>query len=56
MNKIPPPCALRAEWGRRGVTARTWPYIRTEGPEMAYVHPRMPNPERIQAVREEQDV
>ena len=42
--------------GRRGDHSKDLAVYPTEGPEMAYVHLRMPNPERIQAVREEQNV
>ena len=51
-----PQRALTCRPGRRGGHSKDLAVYPTEGPEMAYVHLRMPNPERIQAVREEQDV
>ena len=51
-----PQRALTCRPGRRGGHSKDLAVHPTEGPEMAHVHLRVPNPERIQAVREEQDV
>jgi len=51
-----PQRALTCRPGRRGGHSKDLAVYPTEGPGMAYVHLRMPNPERIQAVKEEQDV